>query len=304
MDNHTQKPRIIAIVGPTASGKTSLSISLAKEFSGEVISADSRQVYRGMDIGTAKITTEEMSNVPHHLLDICDPKDTYTAADFVRDANKAIIDITSRGKLPIIAGGTFFYLDLLMGKMSAPAVPPNPSLRATLEKLSTAALLERLEALDPARAVNLDVNNPRRLVRSIEIATALGKVPISTPKESSYRWLTLGIDIPLSTLEERITQRVISRLNDGMIEEVERLHIEGVSYERLDSFGLEYRYIGKYLQGIIDKDAMSQEIITKSRQFAKRQKTWLKRDKSIKWLPFPVDETKAKELVRDFLKEK
>jgi len=295
------KPPAIAIVGPTASGKTALSIALAKEFDGEVISADSRQVYRGMDIGTAKVTIEEMEGIPHHLLDICDPQNTYTAVDFVRDANEALSEITSKEKLPIIAGGTFFYLDLLMGKMSTPEVPPNPKLRTELEKQSNKVLVQKLAVLDPVRARDIDSNNSRRLIRAIEIATALGKVPANKPRESPYRWLTLGIDIPLSTLEDRIKQRVITRLEAGMIEEVQRLHIEGVSYQRLDSFGLEYRYIGRYLQGIINKETMIEELIIKTRQFAKRQKTWLKRDDTIQWLTFPVDETRAIKVVKKFL---
>ncbi len=295
------KPPAIAIVGPTASGKTALSIALAKKFSGEVISADSRQVYRGMDIGTAKVTSQEMDGVPHHLLDVCNPEDVYTAMDFVRDAQIALADITKRDKLPIIAGGTFFYLDLLIGKMSAPEVEPDPELRAELESLSNEVLLKKLAVLDPARAEAIDKDNPRRLIRAIEIATVLGHVPVSTPQESPYRWLTLGIDIPLSVLEERIKERVLTRLDAGMIEEVERLHKEGVSYERLDSFGLEYRYIARYLQKQIDKETMIEELITKTRQFAKRQKTWLKRDETIVWLPFPVDTNHAMNLVEEFL---
>ncbi|MFN3188498.1 MAG: tRNA (adenosine(37)-N6)-dimethylallyltransferase MiaA [Candidatus Paceibacteria bacterium] len=298
------KPPAVAIVGPTASGKTALSIELAKAFAGEVISADSRQVYRGMDIGTAKVTKEEMQGIPHHLLDVCDPHDVYTAMDFVRDANKALGDITNKNKLPIIAGGTFFYLDMLMGKMSAPEVAPDPALRTELESLSNKELLEKLKSLDPLRAEKIDVDNPRRLVRAIEIATVLGNVPVSAPQESQYRWLTLGIDIPLSILEERIRLRVMTRLEDGMIEEVEKLHAEGISYERLEAFGLEYRYIGRYLQGKIDRQEMIDELVTKTRQFAKRQKTWLKRDKSINWLPFPVDTKMALEQVQNFLEEK
>ena len=298
------KPPVIAIVGPTASGKTSLSIALAKEFSGEVISADSRQVYRGMDIGTAKVTPQEMDGIPHHLLDVCDPLDVYTGADFVLDANTALADITKKNKLPIVAGGTFFYLDLLMGKMTAPEVPPNPVLREKLEQLPNEVLLEKLTTLDPERAKVIDTANPRRLVRAIEIATALGSVPTSAPKESLYRWLTLGIDVPLAILEERIRLRIMTRLEDGMIEEVERLHNEGISYERLDAFGLEYRYIGRYLQGEIDRQEMIDQLVIKTRQFAKRQKTWLKRDKAIRWLEYPVDQAKAVEIVKNFLTTK
>jgi tRNA dimethylallyltransferase len=185
--------------------------------------------------------------------------------------------------------------------MSAPEVEPDPELRAELESLSNEVLLKKLAVLDPARAEAIDKDNPRRLIRAIEIATVLGHVPVSTPQESPYRWLTLGIDIPLSVLEERIKERVLTRLDAGMIEEVERLHKEGVSYERLDSFGLEYRYIARYLQKQIDKETMIEELITKTRQFAKRQKTWLKRDETIVWLPFPVDTNHAMNLVEEFL---
>jgi tRNA dimethylallyltransferase len=303
MNHDTKKPPAIAIVGPTASGKTALSIALAQTFSGEIISADSRQVYRGMDIGTAKVTPEEMAGIPHHLLDVAHPNDTYTAADFVRAASEALTAITARGKLPIIAGGTFFYLDFLRGNVSAPPVPPNPLLRSELETLTIEQLLDKIRVLDPNRANALDTHNPRRLVRAIEIATALGTVPPIKPKSSPYRWLTLGIDISLDVLEERIRQRVFSRIDNGMIEEVEQLHANGISYERLDTFGLEYRYIARYLQRLLDKDTMVQEIITKTRQFAKRQKTWLKRDQSIQWIQFPVDTQRAITLVRDFLKE-
>lgn len=303
MSNYTKKPPAIAVVGPTASGKTALSVALAERFAGEVISADSRQVYRGMDIGTAKITPAEMRGIPHHLIDVCEPTTVFSAADFVHQASQALQAITERTHLPIVAGGTFFYLDLLMGKVTAPAVPANPVLRAELEQLSSVELHTRLTLLDKARASTIDANNPRRLVRAIEIATALGVVPPPQTTNSPYRWLTLGIDIPLDVLEGRIKERVLNRIDNGMIEEVEQLHNHGVSYERLDAFGLEYRYIGHYLQGSIDRQTMITELITKSRQFAKRQKTWLKRDASIQWLTFPTDLDHAATTVSGFLEE-
>jgi tRNA dimethylallyltransferase len=295
------KPKVIAIVGPTASGKTTLSITLAKVFSGEVISADSRQVYRGMDLGTGKVTLAEMANIPHHLIDICDPSTIYTATHFVKNARAAITDITDRQKLPIIAGGTFFYLDLLKGRHSAPAVAPNPQLRLKLEAYDLKKLVLTLTQLDPVRAAQIDTQNPRRLIRAIEIATALGIVPVSIPTESPYQFLTLGIEISLAELTLRIRDRVFSRLNEGMIEEVETLHHQGISWTRLDSFGLEYRYLAQYLQNQIDRETMITEIVTKSRQFAKRQKTWLKRDPTIIWLPFPADVDRANKLVTEFI---
>lgn len=298
-----QKPKAIAIVGPTASGKTSLSITLAKHFNGEVISADSRQVYKGMDIGTGKVTVPDMDGVPHHLLNIANPAtDTYTGADFTRDGSSILTDITARGKLPIVAGGTFFYLELLQGKMQSAPVAPNRKLRAELELKSDEELFALLEAQDPRRAELIDRDNPRRLIRALEIIDALGAVPEVTPVDSPYQWLTLGIDVPTEILHERIYQRIIDRLAEGMIEEVTTLHENGVSWGRLDSFGLEYRYLGRYLQNHITRDEMITELNNKTRQFAKRQLTWLKRDPNIVWLPFPVDTSKTIIHVEEFLK--
>jgi tRNA dimethylallyltransferase len=294
------KPKIIAIVGPTASGKTALSIELAKRWSGEVISADSRQVYRGLDIGSGKVTQTEMDGIPHHLLDIADPKDqTYTAADFVHDAKAAIADIISRGKVPIIAGGTFFYLDLLRGKMQTAAVERDLALEAELEKLTTKELIERLNQEDPKRAAAIDTGNRRRLIRALEITHSLGEVPKMQSVPSEYEWLILGIKIEKELLNTRIEKRLQDRLQNGMLEEVERLLAEGVSAQRLDDFGLEYRYLSKYLLKEISYEEMVTEIFAKSRQFAKRQRTWLKRDQEIIWKTFPLEldeigkETKA-----------
>jgi tRNA dimethylallyltransferase len=296
------KPKVIAIVGPTASGKTALSITLAERFGGEVISADSRQVYRGMDLGTGKVTTEEMAGIPHYLLDIADPKtDTYTGADFVRDASTAITDITNRGHLPIIAGGTFFYLDLLRGLRSSAPVPPNETLRAELELKTTEELSTQLTTLDPRRATTIDHDNRRRLIRALEVVDALGHVPETTVADSPYDMLVLGIDVPVDILNERIHRRIIDRIDQGMIEEINTLHESGVSWERMASFGLEYRSIASYLQGQLTKDAMIEELAAKTRQFAKRQRLWLKHDKNIVWLTFPVDEQKAVSIVQNFL---
>ncbi|MBY0310307.1 tRNA (adenosine(37)-N6)-dimethylallyltransferase MiaA [Patescibacteria group bacterium] len=283
-------PKVIAIVGPTASGKSSLAIELALRLNGEVVSADSRQVYRGMDIGTGKVTTEEMRGIPHHLISIANPAtETYTATNFTDDANAAITNILSRGKTPIICGGTFFYLDILRGKMGAAPVPPNETLRRELEALSTDELLARLTNLDQRRAATIDTKNPRRLMRAIEIATALGAVPEVVETESPYEWTIIGIDIEPELLRERIARRLEERLANGMIEEVVALHESGVSWERLQSFGLEYRYISKYIQGDITEAALRTELFYAICGYAKRQRTWLRRDHDITWLPFPVD---------------
>ncbi|MEX2341145.1 MAG: tRNA (adenosine(37)-N6)-dimethylallyltransferase MiaA [Candidatus Paceibacterota bacterium] len=293
------KPKILVVVGPTASGKTGLSIELAKQFDGEVISADSRQVYRGMDIGSAKVTPEEMQGIPHHLLDIADPKEAYNASDFKRDAEVAVTDILSRGKLPIVCGGTFFYVDTLLGKFSLPEVEPNEELRAELEEKSAAELLTILKELDPKRANSIEPRNPRRLIRAIEVAKKLGHVPEPKEVESPYEAFTIGLTVDIESHAEIIRKRLFERLDAGMIGEVERLLAEGVTHERLESFGLEYRYVSRYLRGEIDYETMINEIVTKSRQFAKRQITWLKRDQSINW--FDKDDSHLFDQVKQFL---
>jgi len=296
-----KKPPVLAIVGPTASGKTSLSIELAQQFNGEVISADSRQVYRGMDLGTGKVTRLEMKDVTHHLIDIANPTEVYTGADFKHDANVVLSDIVARKKLPIIAGGTFFYLELLRGTMSVAPVPPDPELRAVLETKSTAELQRQLAAMDITHSAVIDTSNRRRLIRAIEIINTLGVLPSVEPIPSPYDWLTIGIEVPADILAERTHRRILERLDQGMIEEVEVLHKQGVSWERLDSFGLEYRYIARYLQKTITKETMIEELSTKTRQFAKRQRTWLKRDKSIIWLPFLVTLESVQPTLQEFL---
>lgn len=296
------KPKVIAIVGPTASGKSDLAVELALRFDGEVVSADSRQVYRELDLGSGKITPKEMQGVPHHLLDVADPKtDSYTGSDFTKDANVAIKEILERGKVPIVAGGTFFWLELLRGRKAAAPVPPNPTLRAKLEKFSTEELFTQLKQKDKQRASNIDQHNRQRLIRSLEIIDSLGKVPKTAPEPSPFDWLIIGIDIDKETLHQRIELRLEKRLKMGMVTEVQELISQGVPAEKLISFGLEYRYITEYLQGQLAEEQMKELIITKSLQFAKRQYTWLKTDQSIVWKKFPVDIDKLEAEVRTFL---
>lgn len=295
----TDKPKLIAIVGPTASGKTSLSISLAQKCNGEVVSADSRQVYRGLNIGTGKVTKEEMQSVPHHLLDVAEPTTVYTVTDFVHDGRKAIEEILDRKHLPIIVGGTFLYVDALLGDVSTPEVPPNEQLRRELEEYSTEKLVSLLEEKDPERAQSIDRKNKRRLIRALEIAETLGVVP-KTETEDLYNVLRIGIQRSKETLEQNIHERLITRLNHGMIEEVVQLHSNGLSYERLGELGIEYRYIGEYLQDKVSKEEMCTQIELKSLQYAKRQMTWLKKSKEVVWLNENIQEH-AETLVRDFL---
>lgn len=288
-------PKILTIVGPTSSGKTSLSIKLATELNGEVISADSRQVYCGIDLLSGKVTKEEMSNIPHHLLDIADPTIIYTADDFVRDATIAINDITEHKKLPIITGGTFFYIDTLLGKQSLPKVPPNLILRTELENLTTDELAEKIKATDPARASTIDLHNRRRLIRSLEIIDTLGKVPVITPK-TIYDTYTIGIHIPTETLHENIKQRIYDRLDEGMVKEAEALLNNGVSHERMEDLGLECRYLSRHLRGLLSYEEMINELQTKTSQFAKRQMTWLKRDQTTHWINPKADSEYRKTL--------
>jgi tRNA dimethylallyltransferase len=296
------KPKVIAVVGPTSSGKTALSIKIAKHCDGEIISADSRQVYIGMDIGTGKVTHEEMQGVPHHLIDIADPITVYTGSDFVRDASEAIESIIKRDHTPIVAGGTFFYLDLLRGKMQAAPVEPNEDFRNSLAHFKDDELFAQLQEKDANRASTIDPFNRRRLVRALEVIEALGSVPENTTTESPYEWLIIGIETKNDTLHDRIHDRLISRLESGMVEEVERLQKQGVTFERLDDLGLEYRYIGQYLQKNLTYDEMVSELEAQHRKYAKRQLTWLKRDPEIEWFS-NTDTSAILDRVNTFLAE-
>lgn len=295
------KPKVIAIVGPTASGKTSLSIDIAKHVGGQVISADSRQVYRGLDIGTGKVTTEEMDGVPHHLLDVVDPSEVFTGANFLRQAGAAIDSIKERGHFPIIAGGTFFYVDLLRGKMAAAPVKPDEDFRASLEKYSDNELLELLETKDARRASTIEPHNRRRLVRALEIINTLGSVPEATPTDSPYEWLILGIDVDKETLREKFAARLTEWMDCGLLEEVERVRGE-IHSSRFMEFGFEYTLVAEYLDKEITKDELYEKFIQKNWQYAKRQMTWLKRDEEVEWVN-PKDRDGIMQRVDQFLAE-
>ena len=299
MKTARKKQKVVALVGPTASGKSALAVRLAKKFDGEVISVDSRQVYRGLDIGSGKITKKEMAGVPHHLLDVADPKRTFTASQFTQKGRKTINGVIKKGKMPILTGGTGFYLAVLLGEISLPDVPPQKKLRTRLARASSAHLFKKLEKLDLERARAIDRYNRVRLIRAIEIATALGKVP-NIKKRSPYNILKIGIDIKDAVLKEKINKRLAVRLRRGMLAEGKRLHHGGLSWKRMDALGLEYRYMAKYLMGEISKEEMRREIAKKIWQYAKRQRTWFKRDKEIRW--FSHRETgKVEKEVRKFL---
>ncbi len=274
---------VLVIVGPTASGKTSLAIKIAKERNGEVISADSRQVYKGLNIGTGKVTPKEMSGIKHHLIDVADPKKVFSVSDFQKLGEQAILDIHNRGKLPIIAGGTGFYIQALVDGLLLPKVPPNKALRTKLEGMTLEKLLIHLKKLDADRYKTIDKKNPVRIIRAIEIASALGKVP-KLKQKNKYDAQFIGIAIEPEKLKRNIHDRLIARMKSGMVDEVRKLHDYGLSWKRMEALGLEYRYIARFLQGKLSEREMLEQLETAINQYAKRQMTWFKRDKRIEWV--------------------
>jgi len=221
--------KVVCIVGPTSSGKTALSIALAKAYDGEIISADSRQVYQGLDLGSGKVTKEEMAGIPHYLLDVADPKETFTASEFARLGKRALNEIFDKEKLPIVTGGTGFYIDVLLGIITPAEVPPNETLRRELETKTITELQQLLQEKDPERFETIDTHNPRRLIRALEIAEELGKNPESK-SESPYTILWIGLTVPSEELHKKIRMRIMHRFEQGMLEEAQRLHEEGLSY--------------------------------------------------------------------------
>ena len=346
--------KIIVIVGPTASGKSDLAIGIARKYDGEIISADSRQVYTGMNLGTGKVPKDSSSNfqfprprqrlaeggpisnfqsnsksktqnqgyysngIKHHLIDAASPKKQFTALDFKKLGTKALFDIARRAKIAIVVGGTGFYIDILLGRMAVAQVPPNKKLRAKLEKQSAEQLFNRLSDLDPQRAESIDRYNKRRLMRALEIILITGK-PISesthNPQSKAYNLLWIGLKP--KNLEKRIKKRLDQRLKIGMVKEVEKLHKQGVDWKRLDAFGLEYRWISRWLiqnakisakggsasggKGFKNSDEYK-NLLRDIIKYSKRQMTWFKRNKEIHWLTPSADGNKtAKELTGKFL---
>lgn len=300
-------PRLPIIVGPTASGKSSLGIYLAQRFAGEIVSADSRQVYRGMDIGTAKVTPEEQALIPHHLLDVVDPGETYTVSQYQQAAIAAINDILARGKQPFLVGGSPHYIQTIVDNFDIPAVAPQPELRAQLEEQPLEALLAQLEQLDPQSYATIDQRNPRRVIRALEVCLVTGK-PFSDQRGRAhplYHCLLLAIDWPREVLYQRIDARVDERMAEGMVQEVESLLQQGISHERLEALGLEYRFISRWLRGeISNEEEMVQRLKYAIHDFTRRQLTWFRRDKRILWLVGGTGmEQQAQELVQVFLRE-
>ncbi len=269
---------ILCIAGPTASGKSSRAVEEALARDGEIISVDSRQVYRGLTIGTEKIAAEEMRGIPHHLIDIREPEETYSAGDFVGDATLLIEDITARGKLPILVGGTHFYFDALLNGLPH-GVNPDPNLRAKLEEESTSRLFARIREQDPRRASELDPQNRRRLIRALEIIEAKGEVPARERPAPDYSVEWIVIDPPREEIRARIDARLASALARGLIDEVRRVR-EMVGDTRLNELGLEYKIVGEFIRGERDEASLLPTLSAKLWQYARRQKAWLRKLKT------------------------
>jgi tRNA dimethylallyltransferase len=280
------RPRIVCVVGPTASGKSALALELAEALGGEIVSADSRQVYRGLDVGTAKPTPAERARVPHHCLDLVEPGERFDAARFRAAAGRAVAEAAARGRVPLVVGGTGLWIRVLLHGLCA-APPRVPALRATLERraaeVGTPALHAELAALDPASAGRLAPRDAARVVRALEVALATG-VPLSRWQaehrfgERPYDALLIGLARPVAELDERIAHRARAMLADGFVDEVRRLHARGVA---VDAVG--YREMLACVAGESDVETALAATVRATRRFAKRQRTWFRREPDVVW---------------------
>jgi tRNA dimethylallyltransferase len=270
------KPNLLVILGPTASGKTRLGVGAARALNGEIISADSRQVYRGMDLGTGK-DLSEYQEISHHLIDIVDPGYEFNVFEFQRRCFEAFADIGSRGRLPVLVGGTGLYLDAVLKGYRLVEVPENPELRRQLSALSDDQLAERLAVLRPQQHNTTDTLERERLLRAIEITEGETAASAQLPPLPELRPLVFGVQWDRAILRRRITARLKERLEQGMIEEVEGLHQSGVPYRILEFYGLEYRFLAQFLQGELNRNDLFQKLNSAIHQFAKRQETWFRR---------------------------
>ncbi|MBU2055687.1 MAG: tRNA (adenosine(37)-N6)-dimethylallyltransferase MiaA [Proteobacteria bacterium] len=275
-----ERYNLLVVLGPTASGKTGIAIRLARRISGEIISADSRQVYTGMDLGTGKDLSaygRDGPAVPCHLIDIIPPTEEFSLFAYQERFYRCFQEISGRGNVPILTGGTGLYLDAVVRDYRLQAAPENRSLREELAKQEMPVLRRRFLALCPAIHNTTDLRERKRLIRAIEIAEFARDHPREAEPSVRIVPLVIGIRCRREDLRHKITARLESRLEAGMIEEVRQLHASGVPWERLDSFGLEYRYIALYLQGKMAEKEMFQTLNTRIHQFAKRQETWFRR---------------------------
>lgn len=266
---------LVTVLGATASGKTRLAVALARELEGEIISADSRQVFRGMDIGTGK-DLHEYGVVPYHLIDCCAAGQEFSLFEFLRRFNDAYDGICSRRRLPIMCGGTGLYLDAVLRGYAMVEAPCNQALREELADKDDLQLVELLQSLKPQQHNTTDLLERSRTVRAIEIAHAERQCGVLSPPHG-LKPLVFGIRWEREALKQRIAMRLMQRLECGMVDEVQRLHQQGVGWERLDYYGLEYRWIGRYLQGLVDYGQMVAGLNAAIHSFSKQQVKWFRR---------------------------
>ncbi len=294
--------QLIVILGPTATGKSELAIKLAKQFSGEIISADSRQIYKGMDIGTAKIKPEQMQEIPHYLIDIIKPSQNFTLAKYQNKAIKLIKQIQKKNKLPFLVGGTGLYIQSIVDNLNIPEVKPDKKLRNKLEKLSNQELYQKLKKLDPAGLKMIDINNQRRLIRALEVCLKT-KQPFSQQRQKGktlFNTLQIGLKLNFTNLEEKIAKRTEQMIQQGLIQEVENL-LKKYSPDLPAFNSIGYQEIIQYLNNQISLKQAKELINLHTRQYAKRQMTWFKRDKKINWIR---NYQQAKKLIKEFKNKK
>ncbi len=302
-------PKIIVLLGPTASGKTDLGIALAKKFNGEIVSADSRQVYKSMSVGTGKPVGEwvegiyMVEGVPHHIMDIVEPDADFTLAHFKKMAEDQIDNILKRGRLPIVVGGTGLYIWSIVDNLDMPAVAPDLELRAELEKKTPEERVKILTEKDPETAQKIDLKNPRRVLRALEVALDSGKSFVEQRKQAPplYDALQIGLDWPREELYERIERRIGGQIKDGWTEETKKLSDAGFDWKLPSMSGIGYKQLGEYLRNERTLESAVAEIKQKTRNYAKRQLTWFKRDKRIEWIE-KTDVAEAGKLVQEFIK--
>jgi tRNA dimethylallyltransferase len=283
-------PAVLALVGPTATGKTALSLALAGPLGAEVVSADSRMVYRWMDVGTAKPTWEERARVPHHLLDVVDPDEPYSVARYQQQALEAIERIRRRGRLPLLVGGTGLYVRAVCDGLRIPAVPPDEPFRRELEARAARegwpALQAELARVDPVSAVRIDPHNVRRVIRALEVHRATG-VPFSdwqTRRPPPFRTVFVGLDLPRPALDARIDARVLEQVAGGLIEEVQSLLDRGYDSSLTAMSGFGYREVAAHLRGEYGREEAVARYQQATRRYARRQLTWFRPDDRIHWL--------------------
>lgn len=306
-------PKVVVITGPTATGKTKLAVALAKEFDGEIVSADSMQLYRRMDIGTAKVTPAEAEGIVHHMIDIAEPNESYSVSRYVEDAAKCVDDILSRGRLPIIAGGTNLYIDSLISGRDFADNEGDNALRGELDRqydaLGGEKMLEKLQSFDPERAAKLHPADRRRIIRAIEVFKLTGKTITQHDLETQqrpprYDAAVIALDFAdRAKLYERIDRRVDLMVEQGLFAEVEQLIKSGLSDECTAMQAIGYKEPAAYLRGEITKDEAIELIKRESRRYAKRQLTWLRRSKDIFWIRWGAspDFQEARRLSTEYL---